>query len=77
MEVAKDHITSPESVAEASGQMLGLSYAAALVAELQTAEQVAVGRMRRMAMRGSRRALQQRLKHEPPAVMSAPVVVCA
>ena len=33
--------------------------------------------MRRIAMRGSRRALQRRIKHEPLAVMSAPVVVCA
>ena len=70
-------IASPESVAEATGQMIGMSYAAALVAELQSAEQVVAGRMRRIAMRGSRRALQQRIKHEPPAVMSAPVVMCA
>ena len=56
--------------------MMGMSYAAALVAELQNAEQVAAGRMRRIAMRGSRRALQQRLKHEQPAVMDAPVMVC-
>jgi len=39
-------------VADASGQMMGLSYAAALVAELQSAEQVVAGRMRRIAMRG-------------------------
>ena len=38
------HTISPASVAEAAGQMIGLSYAAALVAELQTAEQVAAGR---------------------------------
>ena len=70
-------IASPESVAEASGQMIGMSYAAALVTELRTAEQVVAGRVRRIAMRGSRRALQLRIKHEPPAVMDAPVVVCA
>ncbi len=71
------HTASPASVAEVSGRMMGMSYAAALVAELQNAEQVAAGRMRRSVMRGSRRALQRRIKHEPPAVMDAPVVVCA
>jgi hypothetical protein len=48
-----------------------------LVAELQSAEQAVAGRMRRSAMRGSRRVLQQRIKNEQPAVMGAPVVVCA
>jgi uncharacterized membrane protein YvlD (DUF360 family) len=71
------HTASPTSVYEVTGRMIGMSYAAALVAELQNAEQVAAGRMRRGAMRGSRRALQRRIKNEPPAVMDAPVVVCA
>jgi hypothetical protein len=71
------HTASPANVTEVTGRMMGMSYAAALVAELQNAEQVAAGRMRRLAMRGSRRALQRRIKNEQPAVMDAPVVVCA
>lgn len=71
------HTASPASVADASGRMMGMSYAAALVAELQSAEQVVAGRVRRSVMRGSRRALQRRIKTEQPAVMDAPVVVCA
>ena len=70
------HTTSPVSVAEATGRMISMSYAAALVAELQSAEQVAAGRVRRLAMRGSRRALQKRIKSEPPTEMAAPVMVC-
>ncbi|HSD83584.1 MAG TPA: phage holin family protein [Anaerolineae bacterium] len=76
-ELIAAHTASPVSVAEATGQMIGMSYAAALVAELQSAEQAVAGRMRRSAMRGSRRVLQQRIKNEQPAVMGAPVVVCA
>ena len=71
------HTASPVSVAEATGQMIGMSYAAALAAELQSAEQVVAGRVRRSVMRGSRRALQRRIRNEQPAMMDAPVVVCA
>ncbi|HZY45569.1 MAG TPA: alkaline phosphatase family protein [Anaerolineae bacterium] len=70
------HTASPGIVAEVSSRMIGRSYAAALVAELQTAERVVAGRVRRLVMRGSRRALQKRIKKEQPAVMDAPIVVC-
>lgn len=75
-ELIAAHTASPVSVADVTGRMMGMSYAAALVAELQNAEQAMTSRARRLAMRGSHRALQMRIKSEPPAVMAAPVVVC-
>jgi uncharacterized membrane protein YvlD (DUF360 family) len=76
-ELIATYTASPANVAEVTGRMIGMSYAAALVAELQTAEQVVAGRVRRLVMRKSRRALQQRIKNEQPVVMDAPIVVCA
>jgi uncharacterized membrane protein YvlD (DUF360 family) len=76
-ELIATYTASPANVSEVTGQMIGMSYAAALVAELQSAEQVIAGRVRRLVMRGSRRALQQRIKNEQPVVMAAPIVVCA
>ncbi|CAG0928362.1 hypothetical protein TFLX_00879 [Thermoflexales bacterium] len=73
------HSASPTGVAEATGSGVDSGYAAALVAELQNAEQRVIRRRVRGApIRGSRRALERQIRRAaPPATMEAPVTVCA